>query len=141
MKKLLALLTVTLSVACASGGGDQGEGIADFSATLRANQGFSVNGTADAVASIGRTLVTVNITGATPGARHPWHVHAGSCGSNGPIVGSASDYPVIEVDSDGRERVVATLSLQLDEDDDYYVNVHQSPEQLGVIVACGELVD
>jgi hypothetical protein len=142
MKRLTALTTAALLAACAgSGGGGGGEGIVDFSAQLQPTTGNQVRGLATAIATLGRTAVTVEIEGATPGATYPWHVHEGRCGSNGPIVGAAADYPAIDVDADGRERAVATLSRQLNDDTEYFVNVHLSPQQPSVIVSCGALVD
>ena len=141
-KAYAALLVAACSAACVGGGGGGGgEGIVDFSAQLQPTTGNQVRGLASAVASLGRTAVTVEIENATPGASYPWHVHEGRCGSNGPIVGSAADYPAISVDADGRERAVATLSRQLVDDAEYFVNVHLSPQQMNVIVACGALVD
>ena len=129
--------------ACASGGGDGGdrEWITDFEADIRPTAGFDVRGNARAVASVGRTVITVNLENGEPGAVHPWHVHQGECGSRGPIVGDAGDYPRLALDGDGDDREVATLDVQLDDDGDYYVNIHRSPEAMGTIVACGALVD
>jgi superoxide dismutase, Cu-Zn family len=142
MKRAAALCSAAVLAACASAGGGGGdEGIVDFSAQLAPGTGYQVKGTANAVASLGRTAVTLQIENATPGATYPWHVHQGKCGSNGPIVGAASDYPQIEVDADGSERAVATLGVQLDDDQEYFVNVHLSPTEMGVIVACGALTD
>jgi len=142
MKRVMGLATAALLAACAGGGGGGGgEGIVDFSAQLQPTAGNQVRGTATAVASLGRTAITLEIQGGTPGATYPWHVHQGRCGSNGPVVGSGSNYPAINVDADGSERAVATLSLQLNDDTEYFVNVHQSPQQMNVIVSCGQLVD
>jgi Cu/Zn superoxide dismutase len=142
MKRITGLALVLFSAACASGsGGGDTEGIVDFKATLAPTAGNQVKGTANAVASLGRTAVTVEIEGATPGAQHPWHVHQGRCGSNGPVVGKASDYPVIDVDADGKVRVSAVIATQLVDDQEYFVNVHLSPTQMGTIVSCGQLVD
>jgi hypothetical protein len=140
-KACVAVVAAALSAACAGGGGGGGEGIVDFSAQLQSTAGQQVRGLASAVASLGRTAVTIEVEGGTAGATYPWHVHAGRCGSNGPIVGSASDYPALMIDADGSERAVATIGLQLNDDTEYFVNVHQSPQQLDVIVACGALVD
>jgi hypothetical protein len=141
-----ALVAAALGAACASGGGGGGgggggEGIVDFSAQLQPTAGYQVRGTASAVASLGRTVVTVEIVGATPGGTYPWHVHQGRCGSNGPVVGAGTAYAPLSVDADGAERAVATLSLQLNDDSEYFVNIHLSPQQMGTIVACGALVD
>ena len=72
----------------------------------------------------------------TPGART-----AATAATSAPIVGGASDYPVIAVDEDGSERAVATIGVQLVDDESNYINVHQSPQQMGTIVACGPLED
>jgi Cu-Zn family superoxide dismutase len=143
MKRSMALTAAAMLAACAGsgGGGGGGEGIVDFSAQLQPTTGNQVRGLATAVATLGRTAVTVEIEGGTPGATYPWHVHEGRCGANGPIVGAAADYPAINVDADGRVTAVATLSRQLNDDTAYFVNVHLSPQQMNVIVSCGALVD
>lgn len=142
-KTVFAGLAAALAAACASGGGGGGggEGIVDFDAQLTPTAGYQVRGTANAVSTLGRTAVTVDIENGTPGAAYPWHVHEGRCGTNGPIVGKASDYSPIEVDEDGKERANAVLSLVLDDDTPYFVNLHLSAQQMNVIVSCGALVD
>jgi hypothetical protein len=84
-------------------------------------------------------LAHVAISNATPGARHPWHVHRGQCGSDQGIVGSASDYRPLEVDNEGRASRNAKLDMTLPRSGDYFVNVHASEGNLGTIVACGNL--
>lgn len=115
----------------------------DWNASLSSQSGTTVGGTVQARAGETGTTATISLQGASSGARHPWHIHKGTCGSNGPIVGPASAYPVLMVGSDGRATATATVSVNIDvgEDDDYYVNVHASPENLGTIVACGDLDD
>jgi hypothetical protein len=66
-------------------------------------------------------------------------VHRGACGSGGSIVGGADAYPVLHVGADGRASAEATITVGLDEDTSYHVNVHRSPTELGVIIACGAL--
>jgi hypothetical protein len=140
MRKTSALAAALLAGACASGGGGS-EGIADFSAQLQPTTGNDVRGTASAVTAVGQTAVTIEIENASPGARHPWHVHRGECGTNGPVVGVGADYPVLDVDADGDVRAVATIGLELDDNERYFVNVHESAQTMGVIVSCGALVD
>lgn len=138
MRRLSILVGALFIAACQSGQ----EGIVDFDATLAGTAGYaSYSGDARAVAGLGNTVITVRLEGATPGARHPWHVHSGDCGSGGPIVGDASEYPHLRPDAQGTDRETADIGVALDDDGDYYVNVHLSPENLGTIVACGELVD
>lgn len=87
----------------------------------------------------GDTYTAIEIEKATPGATHPWHVHSGDCGSGGGIVGAATAYAPITVDAGGEGEANATIAVELDPDGDYYVNVHQSPDDLATIVACGEV--
>jgi hypothetical protein len=61
------------------------------------------------------------------------------CGDNGPIVGSASAYPTLSVNMEGRASANASIGTALNEHDSYYVNVHNSPTDLGTIVGCGKL--
>lgn len=112
----------------------------DLSAQLMARSGSTVGGTVQANAGSGGTTATVDIRGAVPGARLPWHIHRGTCDSNGPIVGAVNAYPPLLVSSTGRATATATIATNIDEGD-YYVNVHASPDNLGTIVACGELDD
>lgn len=86
----------------------------------------------------GDTFASISLDGEA-GANYPWHVHAGECGSGGPIVGSATAYPVIGMNAEGEGTAEATLDVALDPEADYYINVHASPDDLGTIVACGEL--
>lgn len=115
----------------------------DWKATLSGQSGSTVGGTVEARSSSAGTTATIRLQGASSGSRHPWHIHKGSCGSNGPIVGPASAYPVLMVGSDGRATATATIAVNIDvgDDDDYYINVHASPDNLGTIVSCGELDD
>jgi hypothetical protein len=86
-----------------------------------------------------RSQAHVEITNAVPGGDHPWHVHQGQCGSNGPIVGSADAYRSLEVDKDGKASATADLALPMPRTGQYHVNVHASANNLGTIIACGNL--
>ena len=140
MKTRMAIAASLLAAACASGGGGT-EGIVDFTAQLQPTSGNQVRGTAHAVTAVGETAVTIEIENASAGAHHPWHVHTGTCGNSGPPVGGGSNYPVLDVDADGDVRAVATIPVQLNDDDAYIVNVHLSPQAMGTIISCGALVD
>ncbi|MGH7720475.1 MAG: hypothetical protein ACREON_16715 [Gemmatimonadaceae bacterium] len=85
------------------------------------------------------TTAEVRVSNATPGGRHPWHVHQGQCGSDGGIWGDASDYGTIAIDNDGNGSARATIDLPTPSSGNYYVNVHAAPNNLGTIVACGNL--
>lgn len=117
----------------------QGE---DWDTKLRGEGSYAyLSGDSKALVSGGTTRATVNLMGSTSGARHPWHIHEGKCGSGGPIVGSPSAYPLLMVGADGRAASNATVTVALNEGRDYYVNIHLSPENMATIVACGNLDD
>ena len=86
-----------------------------------------------------QTEAHVSVANASPGGRHPWHVHRGRCGSDQGILGPAEAYPVLEVGGDGKAEADATLPIVLPRQGQYFVNVHASPSNMGTIVACGNL--
>ena len=112
----------------------------EWTATIRSLEDDGHNGSATARAlPDGRTEVTVTLSGGSGGGEHPWHVHRGTCGSNGEIVGSKNAYPILRPDQSGYASETARIDTALDPSGSYYINIHQSPNQLDVIVACGEL--
>ena len=87
----------------------------------------------------GRTQAYAAISNAVPGAKHPWHVHRGHCGSDQGIFGPADSYKPLEVGKDGRASATAVLSVPVPKTGDYMVNVHASASNMKTIVACGNL--
>jgi hypothetical protein len=85
------------------------------------------------------SIATVSIANATAGGVHPWHVHRGRCGDNGPIVGSSAAYKPLAVSDQGTASATAKLDLTLPTSGEYYVNVHASATNLGTIISCGNL--
>jgi hypothetical protein len=112
-----------------------------WTATLASLSGSSVTGSATAGPgeTAEQTRASVTISGAEPGAVHPWHIHSGRCGDNGPIVGPASAYPPLNANAQGAASVTANLPYATPASGSYYVNVHRSPTEMGTIVACGNL--
>jgi hypothetical protein len=112
-----------------------------WTATLASLSGSSVTGSATAGTgdTAEQTRASVTISGAEPGAVHPWHIHSGRCGDNGPIVGPAAAYPPLNVNDQGAASVTANLPYATPMSGSYYVNVHRSPTEMGTIVACGNL--
>jgi hypothetical protein len=86
-----------------------------------------------------QTRAHVAIENATPGARHPWHVHIGQCGSDRGIFGPPGAYPVLKVGGNGEAKADADLPLPTPRQGQYFVNVHASATNMGTIVACGNL--
>ena len=87
----------------------------------------------------GQTQAQVDISNAVPGAKHPWHVHRGQCGSDQGIFGPTDAYKPLKVDNDGKASATAVLSVPLPRTGNYFVNVHASASNMKSIVACGNL--
>lgn len=81
---------------------------------------------------------TIEITGGVPGSTYPWHVHFGSCGEGGGIVGGDA-YPALDVGPDGTAATNTIVLYALDVTAPYSVNVHLSPSDLPTIIGCGDL--
>jgi hypothetical protein len=86
-----------------------------------------------------RTEAHVAIENALPGGRHPWHVHVGQCGADRGIFGPANAYSVLEVKGNGKAEADATLPVAMPRTGQYFINVHASANNMGTIVACGNL--
>ena len=87
----------------------------------------------------GRTVVTANLSNATPGGVHPWQLHHGQCGSDDGVVGDAGAYHALKVDDYGRASSSATLSMTMPTTGSYHVSVGASAANPETIVACGNL--
>jgi hypothetical protein len=85
------------------------------------------------------TNVMVELHNGEPNATYPWHVHAGSCGSGGGIVGPPAAYTPLTIDATGGAQATVTLPFSTPTVGDFSVNVHKSADELGVIIACGML--
>jgi hypothetical protein len=82
---------------------------------------------------------TAEIAGDEAGTVRPWHVHRGTCGSDGPIHGTDAQYPRLMPSAAGTDTVTVNIPLALDSTQAYYVNYHNSVEDMATIIACGEL--
>ena len=87
----------------------------------------------------GVTRAVISLAGATPGRALPWHVHYGSCGQDGAILGKPIDFPPLIAGASGTLEGVAQLPLTLHAGTQYFVNVHESQTSSREI-ACGALV-
>lgn len=113
-----------------------------YTGTLAAVGASGLGGSATGTTGNDSTHVTVNVTGGTPGATLPWHIHDGKCTDAGPpVVGDASAYPPLVIGADGTATVQAHIAVGLNEAKNYIINVHASPTNLGTIVACGDFND
>jgi hypothetical protein len=65
---------------------------------------------------------------------HPAHIHEGSCAAQGPVV-----HPLTSVEAGVSHTVLAGLTLADVADGAHYVNVHESAQNPGNIIACGDI--
>ena len=144
------LVVGVLVLAACSGRGEENDGddidfdATDWSAQLSSRAGTTVQGSATSrsvgFGGAGTATASIDVRGATVGARHPWHVHSGTCATGGPIVGEANDYPLLEIGTDGTDEATAGIEAGMSDEQSYHVNVHRSASDLTVI-ACGDLRD
>jgi hypothetical protein len=112
-----------------------------WQATLAGQASFpGVSGAATVNSTASGFTATATINGATAAAVHPWHVHVGTCATDGPIFGPAEAYAPLAVGANGSATQTATVNTPLQVGQQYFVNVHASPTDLATIVACGDLV-
>lgn len=113
--------------------------VESWSARITANAPEDLRAAASVNAGMYETAASLSVAGARAGATHPWHIHAGTCGSGGAIVGPAASYPPLTIGSNGQATATARIPVGLESSAQYYVNIHQSPSDLGTIVGCLQL--
>lgn len=114
----------------------------EWIATLQGLEGWQhLSGEAGFVWLEGTAQFTAaaSISGDEPGAVRPWHVHHNTCAEGGGIVGADGDYPRLTVGEDGTATATATVPIPVDLTASYHVNVHLSEEEMGTVLACGDL--
>lgn len=90
----------------------------------------------------GSIKATINLTGTPDGGSHPAHIHMNSAAEGGPIaisfnpVNGTTGMSVTDIETFDDESAVTYTDLL---DYDGYVNVHLSADQLGTIVAQGDI--
>lgn len=112
-----------------------------WTSTLTADPAFpSVRATAQASSTPDGTAVAVNVAGAPAGGTHPWHLHTGSCGSDGAVVGDASAYSPLRPGADGTATANTTLDTELAMGQEYHVQLRAGAGMTSPVIACGDLV-
>ena len=86
-----------------------------------------------------KTRAYAAIQNAVPGGEHPWHVHVGQCGNDRGIFGPADAYEPLRVGGNGEAEAGAELPLAVPIAGQYFINVHASRNNMGTIIACGNL--
>jgi hypothetical protein len=93
-----------------------------------------VSGLATLTGLDGSTLVVLSLSGAPEGIAQPAHIHAGSCAEIGAVVYPLT-FPVDGVSETTLNVSLDTILGQLP----LALNVHKSPEEADIYVACGDL--
>jgi len=112
-------------------------------ANMQGLEGFEQlggNATVDWAEGENQFVAVATLIGDEPGAARPWHVHFGTCATGGGIVGTG-EYPLLMVGDDGTASATATITFELDPSVDYLVNYHRSADDLGTLIACGDLAE
>jgi hypothetical protein len=88
--------------------------------------------------------VTISVRGSHDGAIHVWHIHQGSCGEDGPVVGTIAGYTPIPVGGAGESQLIAEMPIVLVPGQTYFVHVFQPASYAASgemrIAACGTLL-
>ena len=85
------------------------------------------------------TVLSVNISNATPGGVHPWQVRRGQCGADGGAFNSTATYQPLKIGDDGRGGAGTTVSSIMPETGEFFVTVYASAANPETVVACGNL--
>lgn len=110
-----------------------------WSATLRPAIGFSIHGNAVVTQVAPRTArVSISLAGSADGSLHPWDIHQGTCGDDGPVLGDPRAYVPVPIGGAGAATLQAEVPVELRQGRAYYINVHDSPMR-SRIVSCGAL--
>lgn len=110
---------------------------ASWTATLNPVGTSTMRGTATVQAVNNQQTIHLQITGGASGASHPWHIHSGTCGTGGGVVGNRP-YPALGTASDGTASMSAVLATPVS-GGNHFVDIHVSPSD-PTVAACGELV-
>jgi hypothetical protein len=152
MRSLPFLLVALGATACIRTSTNPATGKVDVDVTSPFQKGAVWNGTVSSVASSAtftgtvkavalnnQTTVQVSLDNAPPGMVVPWTLHEDVCGSAGPMVGDASNYPPITIGGNGHGEGSGTAPGNLNQAKRYHVNFHASQSDMATIVACADL--
>jgi len=87
------------------------------------------------------TVLTIELSNASPGGVHPWAAHRGQCGSgmDGGVLGTRDAYTPVTIGSDGLATATTTIQMHTPVTGSYFIAVRASQANWETIVACGNL--
>lgn len=106
----------------------------EISVTLSEQNKSNESGTATLMEVDGKVKVTLKLTGVSSGVTQPAHIHVGKC----PEVGEVK-YPLTSPVEGMSETMLDVSLAQLRSELPLGINVHKSPTEATVYVACGDL--
>ncbi|MCC6630356.1 MAG: hypothetical protein IT340_23485 [Chloroflexi bacterium] len=102
--------------------------------TLNPQSNSGITGTAVLTPQGTQTRVLLTIKGGPAGVSHPAHIHTGTCANLNP----RPAYPLSNVQN-GTSETLVNASLQQIMASQHAINVHKSPQEASIYVACGDL--
>jgi hypothetical protein len=139
MRMAIIAATALMAAGCATGGQVVETTGRSLSASMLGTGNYEGRAAVAVNTTDGSTAATISLAGDQSGSVRPWHVHTGTCGSGGGIVGAAAAYPPLSVGGNGRATAEARVNVGLQAGQNYHVNIHESPSNLGNVIACAEL--
>jgi len=132
---VIAGLVVLLAAGCGSGSNSSGSG--EVTVTLGEQNGSGQSGTATLTKDGDRTMVAIELQGASAtmaSLPQPAHIHEGSCAQ----LDATPAYGLSDV-KDGSS--TSTVDAKLDDlrEGAFAINVHKSTEEIQTYVACGDI--
>lgn len=99
--------------------------------------GSGISGVAILTEEEDGVLVEIEVSGEGVVGDHPVHIHRGTCENLDP----APEYPLQSIDEDGlSEELVSGVTLAELTESEFAINAHLSAEDIGVYVACGNIL-
>jgi hypothetical protein len=137
VRSLIAVLACLLALGLlfvAPVGAQEGD---TLEVTLDEVDGSGISGVAILTEEEDGVLVEIEVSGDGVVGDHPVHIHRGTCDNLDP----APEYPLPSIDEDGlSSEVVEGITLAELTESDYAINAHKSAEEIGVYVACGNIL-
>lgn len=86
-----------------------------------------------------RTRASVTLPGLLPSGTYAWGVYEGSCEAPGRLMGSESDYPVIEPDENSMGSFTAVINDNLTANGDYVLQIYTTGGSRDTVLGCAPL--
>lgn len=86
-----------------------------------------------------RTRASVTLPGLLPSGTYAWGVYEGSCEAPGRLMGSESDYPVIEPDANSMGSFTAVINDNLAPSGSYVLQIYTTGGSRDTVLGCAVL--